>query len=90
MRIKALFILCSFLTAISVEGREPEKKIKVQQPTALQTQLLDQRVSELMADHVGIKKGIVPEGLASIEWYIQEELEDLEDLEALNYPADEL
>lgn len=71
--------------ASQVMAKDKETKIKKQ--TEKHTQLMDIRVSELMADRVGFKKDILQKELESIDDVIlNEELA----FEELMYPADEL
>lgn len=80
-----LLIGCSMFFASATMAKDKESKIKKQ--TEEQTQLMDIRVSELMADRVGFKKDILLKELESIEdIMLEEELA----LEELMYPADEL
>lgn len=80
-----LLIGCSLFFASSTMAKDKETKIKKQ--TEEQTQLMDIRVSELMADRVGFKKDILLKELESIDdIMLEEELA----LEELMYPADEL
>ena len=80
-----LLIGCSLFFASSAMAKDKETRIKRQ--TEKQTKLMDIRVSELMADRVGIKKDILPKELVSIEdIMLEEELA----MEELMYPADEL
>lgn len=72
------------VSAASAKG--PEKKESTEQPaTAPHTALMDQRVSELMADRVGFKKDLALKELAAIN-----ERAELEAREDLMFPADEL
>lgn len=80
-----LLVGCSLFFASSTMAKDKETKIKKQ--TEQQTQLMDIRVSELMADRVGFKKDILLKELESIDdVMLEEELA----LEELMYPADEL
>lgn len=64
-----------------------DKETKIKKQTEKQTQLMDIRVSELMADRVGFKKDILLKELENIdEVILKEELA----FEELMYPADEL
>jgi murein DD-endopeptidase MepM/ murein hydrolase activator NlpD len=89
MKIKILSALfCCLLTIPSINGQKPAKKDNEQANiTPLQTQLMDERVSDLMADRVGLKTSLATEVLATIE-YISHD--DLVEAESLMYPADEL
>jgi len=89
MKVKTWFLLCGFvLGAAGAEGKEPLKKKDAQATaTTLQTQLIDRQVTELMADRVGIKKEMMSEELAVMEYLTHDELLESE---ALRFPADEL
>ncbi|MDR0758075.1 MAG: peptidoglycan-binding protein, partial [Tannerella sp.] len=50
-------------------------------------QLMDEQVSSLMADHIGMKQPLVTEILAPIEYVSYDRLVEAE---SLMYPADEL
>ena len=82
---KFLFICCAAMMASAANAEDPEK------PEAPETfnhpthQLMDQRVSELMADRVSFKKDLVLKELAEMS-----ELAELEAKENLMFPADEL
>lgn len=83
MSIKTLFFICCASAAVYVAtAKEPDNKDKEIQNTA--TQLMDERVSELMADRVGFKKDIALQELAAIDY------DNTISYEALMYPADEL
>lgn len=76
---------CSLFFVSTAIARDKEKKTKIE--TVKQTRLMDERVSELMADRVGFKKDILLKELSSInEVMLEEELA----MEDLMYPADEL
>lgn len=80
-----LLIGCSLFFVSTAIARDKEKKTKIE--TVKQTRLMDERVSELMADRVGFKKDILLKELSSInEVMLEEELA----MEDLMYPADEL
>lgn len=64
-----------------------DKETRVKKQTEKHTQLMDVRVSELMADRVGFKKDILLKELESMDDVMLEEELALEDL---MYPADEL
>lgn len=76
-----LFICCATFMVSAVEAETPEKKAIVKQAPH---KLMDQRVSELMADRVGFKKDLALEELA-----IANEDALLAE-EELMFPADEL
>ena len=83
MIVKTLLsICCSILIVSTVEGQE---KNQINDPNEGSHQLMNERVSELMADRVGFKKDLVLEELAAIN-----EMEELEAKEDLMFPADEL
>ncbi|MDR2919488.1 MAG: LysM peptidoglycan-binding domain-containing protein [Tannerella sp.] len=81
-----LTIVCCLFFIMSANGKEPKKKGDVLLP-ALQTQLMDRQVSELMADKVNVGTNVVMESLAEVE-YLSED--DLFESEALRFPSDEL
>lgn len=86
MNIKVLFVACcTALMASVVEAEEVDKKGSTKQTTSTHAELMDKRVSELMADRVGFKKEIALKELAEIN-----ETTLLEAKENLMYPADEL
>jgi murein DD-endopeptidase MepM/ murein hydrolase activator NlpD len=88
MNVKTLSIVCGLVLVVAgAEGKEPLKKKDVPAVTTLQTQLIDRQISELMADRVGIKKEMMGEELAVMEYVSHE---DLLESEALRFPADEL
>lgn len=86
-RIKLVLttVYCLFFI-MSTNGKEPKKRGDLSQP-ALQTQLMDLQVSELMADKVNVGANVVMESLADVE-YLSED--DLLEAEALRFPSDEL
>ena len=84
MNIKAfLFTCCAALLVTTADAKRPVKIVTP--PASEQTQpshqLMHQRVSELMADRVGFKKDMTDKLI---------EMEELEAMEDLEYPADEL
>ncbi|MDR2469111.1 MAG: peptidoglycan DD-metalloendopeptidase family protein, partial [Tannerella sp.] len=90
MKVRILSIICGIvLMAANVYGKEPPKKkdVRAAAATRLQSQLMEQQVSELMADRVTSKKGIEGTELAVLD-YIS--LEDMLEAESLQFPADEL
>jgi murein DD-endopeptidase MepM/ murein hydrolase activator NlpD len=89
MKIKILLVLfCCLQTSAIVKGQKPEKKINDQtSKTSLQMQLLDEQVSNLMADHTDLKQPLVTESPALIEYVSHD---NLVNAESLMYPADEL
>ena len=80
-------MLCFFCTVYHSEGQETDKGKDTQPVSALQTQLIDEQISELMADRVNIRKGIAVEELASIDEFM---LADLLAYESMMFPADDL
>lgn len=83
MSIRTLFIVgCSALLTMNLQAEEPEKK-EVQVQTQ---QLMDERVSELMADRVNGKESILKE-LATID---EAGMKEVLERESLMFPADEL
>lgn len=76
-----LFICCATFMVSAAEAETPEKKAIAKQAPH---KLMDQRVSELMADRVGFKKDLALEELA-----IANEDAELAE-EELMFPADEL
>jgi murein DD-endopeptidase MepM/ murein hydrolase activator NlpD len=89
MKIKLLLaLLCCLQTIAVVRGQKPERKANDQTDKAsLQMQLMDEQVSSLMADHIGLKQPLVTEILAPIEYVSYDRLVEAE---SLMYPADEL
>lgn len=86
MSIKSfLFVCCAAFIVSAASAKEPEKKDSPKKITTTHAELMDQRVSELMADRVGFKKDIALKELAEIT-----ETTKLEAMEDLMYPADEL
>jgi murein DD-endopeptidase MepM/ murein hydrolase activator NlpD len=86
MKVKTGFILCCFvLMTAGLKGKEPLKK-KDAQTLSLKTQL-DNQVTELMADRVGLRTDMSGGELAVIDYFLQE---NLLASEALLFPADEL
>lgn len=81
-----LTAVCCLFFIMSTNGKEPKKRGNISQ-TSLQTQLIDQQVSELMADKVNVGASVVLESLAEVE-YLSED--DLLEAEALRFPSDEL
>lgn len=87
MNIKAfLFACCAAVLVATADAKRPVKIVTppASEETQPSHQLMHQRVSELMADRVGFKKDMTDK---LIEMNEQEELEAMEDLE---FPADEL
>ena len=87
MNIKAfLFTFCAALLVATADAKHPVKIVTP--PASEQTQpthqLMHQRVSELMADRVGFKKDMTDKLIE------MNELEELEAMEDLEFPADEL
>ena len=87
MNIKKLLFICyAVVMASTANAGKPVKVVVVPDNQDHPThQLMDQRVSELMADRVGFKKDIALRELAEIN-----ENAELEAKENLLYPADEL
>ncbi|MDH6356746.1 peptidoglycan DD-metalloendopeptidase family protein [Parabacteroides sp. PF5-9] len=84
MNIKKLLVLaCTVCLTVAVSAQE--NKTKESTDITPQTQLMDERVSELMADRVGIKKDIAIKELIQLD-----EEADLLSHESLMFPADEL
>lgn len=80
-----LFVCCTAILVSAASAKEPEKKDSPNQTTTKHAELMDKRVSELMADRVGFKKDIALKELAEIT-----ETAELEAREDLMFPADEL
>ena len=77
-----LSVCCSLLLVSSVKGQE---EAPIENPNEGSHQIMNERVSELMADRVGFKKELILEKLAVIN-----ERAELEARENLMFPADEL
>ena len=92
MKYKILCILCLVFTVLlNVKGQSIIKSIEIQsEPVSLQTQLMNERISELMADRVINNKGIAVQELASIDDYVYEDFDDMLELESMMFPSDEL
>jgi len=90
MKCKILVIICLMCAVLSnVEGQGIFKKKEIQpEPVSLQTQLLNDKISELMADRINIHREIGIHELASIDDYLLEE--ELLEYESLMFPAEEL
>lgn len=87
MNIKTfLFTCCAALLVTTADAKRPVKIVTppVSGQTQPSHQLMDQRVSELMADRVGFKKDMTDKLIE------MNELEELEAMEDLEFPADEL
>ena len=87
MNIKTfLFTCCAALLVTTADAKRPVKIVTppVSEQTQPSHQLMDQRVSELMADRVGFKKDMTDKLIE------MSELEELEAMEDLEFPADEL
>lgn len=87
MNIKTfLFTCCAALLVTTADAKRPVKIVTspVSEQTQPSHQLMDQRVSELMADRVGFKKDMTDKLIE------MNELEELEAMEDLEFPADEL
>ena len=87
MSIKTfLFTCCAAVLVATADAKRPVKIVAPTTPEQTQPthQLMDQRVTELMADRVGFKKDMTDKLIE------MNELEELEALEDLEYPADEL
>ena len=82
---KFLFICCAEMMASAANAEDPEKPEAPETSNHPTHQLMDQRVSELMADRVSFKKDLVLKELAEMS-----ELAELEAKENLMFPADEL
>ena len=82
---KFLFICCAAMMASAANAEDPEKPEAPETSNHPTHQLMDQRVSELMADRVSFKKDLVLKELAEMS-----ELAELEAKENLMFPADEL
>ena len=84
-------ILCFSCTFFYLAGQNTQKMPVTQQPASeLQSQLMNERISTLMADRVVVNKEIPREELAVIDGFLQEELDDLLEYESMMFPADEL
>ena len=90
MKYKILCILCSFYVIVfNVEGQRSVVKTEIfSPPISLQTQLMNEKISELLADKISTNRGMPVNELASIDDYILER--DLLEYEAIMFPADEL
>ena len=90
MKCKLLVILClTCVVLFNAEGQGVFKKTAIQPETvSLQTRLLNDKISELMADRVNVHKEIGNHELASIDDYILEE--ELLEYESLMFPSEEL
>lgn len=86
---RPLLCVCCLALTIGINAKEPKKRDNIQQTpsSSLQTQLIDQQVSELMADKVNTSTEIYVENLADMEYL---SYDDLLESEALRFPADEL
>ena len=82
-----IFLVCALI--FNIEGQAPVKSKEMQSvPVSLQTQLMNERISELMADRISKNKEIRTHELASIDDYILEE--ELLELESIMFPSEEL
>ena len=90
MKCKILCIFCSvFVVVFNIAGQRSFVKTDIQSPPiSLQTQLMNEKISELLADKITTNRGIPVHELASIEDYMLER--DLLEYEAIMFPADEL
>ena len=91
MKYKIVCILCfSCVVLCNVKGQYRIKKTEEVQtaPASLQVQLMNDKITELLADRVSYNSGIAVQELASVEDYIFEE--DLLEYESFMFPADEL
>jgi len=87
MKIKVLSALfCCLLPVASAIGQSTVESNDSINNAMPQAQLLDEQISNLMADHVGLKRSLAIE-TAAIEYVSRE---DLIASESLMYPADEL
>ena len=87
MNIKAfLFACCAAVLVATADAKRPVKIVTppASEETQPSHQLMHQRVSELMADRVGFKKDMTDKLIE------MNELEELEAMEDLEFPADEL
>ena len=88
MKLKTICFLCFSCTIFySMEGKDPQNRQETPPVPTIQMQLMNEQISELMADRVGLHKGIVGEELASIDELFHKELLEYE---SLMFPADEL
>ena len=87
MNIKAfLFACCAAVLVATADAKRPVKIVTppASEETQPSHQLMHQRVSELIADRVGFKKDMTDKLIE------MNELEELEAMEDLEFPADEL
>ena len=87
MNIKAfLFACCAAVLVATADAKRPVQIVTppASEETQPSHQLMHQRVSELMADRVGFKKDMTDKLIE------MNELEELEAMEDLEFPADEL
>ena len=94
MKYKIVFICCLSCTLyLNVEGKDPIKR-KETQPgppdTSLQVQLLNERISELVAERINKYNGFVTEELATVDEFVNSDLDELLAYESVMFPADEL
>lgn len=86
MRFKTLLLIgCAAIISVTGQAVNPEKKGTLTPPGEPNHQLMEERVSELMADRVGFKKDMALKELAAMNERIE-----LEEKEDLMFPADEL
>jgi len=91
MKFKIVCFVCFSCTIFFSTGQNHPKRTATQQPApTLQMQLMNEQVSALMADRVGVNKGVAGEELATIDVFFREELDDLLEYESMMFPADEL
>ena len=81
-------LLCTFV--YHVEGKDPVKGVETPpvSESYLQTQLMNEQISKLMANRISTNIEIAVEGLTTINEFIFED--DLLEYESLMFPADEL
>ncbi|WP_102407717.1 peptidoglycan DD-metalloendopeptidase family protein [Parabacteroides bouchesdurhonensis] len=84
MNIQAFLIVCCSMVLVSAANAENPAKKEILPNTTKHTKLMDERVSELMADRVGFKKDIALKELAELNERVELAQENL------MFPADEL
>ena len=85
MKIQALlFIFCTTFLGSAIDIKAQKSENKDMPKEVIHINKMDERVSELMADRVGIRKNIELKELASFDEKV------LEAQENLMFPADEL
>ncbi|MDR0796923.1 MAG: LysM peptidoglycan-binding domain-containing protein [Tannerella sp.] len=92
MKLKLLLFLSVFyVVSQTLQGQNVKKEEPPISPvTSLQSQLLNEQVTELIANRTINYAGIPSGGLATVEDFFEEDLDALLEFESMMFPADEI